>query len=230
MTVQGAIQRGYTVHVRRVPETKDTYQISYIPRDLARPKGTGGPKQVGRHGQVSTSPFMEFGFKALARARDDEIQIEWEQLPTDQRIPQEEWDQDVRNRVLPLHQWIDRLDRLIGVVQGWAAELGWSVRLVDKAMKDSEIGNYRVPALLMQKDMMKVALEPIGRSAPGADGIVDLYLLPAYDDIASLYFYDNRWHLQYPRADRPAAASLQPKPMSKKVFREALDELMKHAG
>ncbi len=48
------------------------------------------------------------------------------------------------------------------------------------------------PALLMQEGPSAgLILEPIARSAPGADGVVDLYLLPAYDDIASLYFYND---------------------------------------
>jgi hypothetical protein len=31
--------------------------------------------------------------------------------------------------------------------------------------------------------MDRELLEPIGRPAPGIEGIVDLYLMPAYDDI-----------------------------------------------
>ena len=35
-----------------------------------------------------------------------------------------------------------------------------------------------------------ILLEPV---APGTEGVVDLYLMPGYDDIASLYHYSNRW-------------------------------------
>ena len=40
-------------------------------------------------------------------------------------------------------------------------------------------------------------MEPVARSSPGIEGLVDLYLLPAYDDIASLYHYSGKWHVHY---------------------------------
>jgi hypothetical protein len=64
-------------------------------------------------------------------------------------------------------------------------------------MKDSVLGQYKAPAMLMQRETVEVILDPVGRFAPGTDGVVDLYLLPAYDDIASLYFVDGAWKLHY---------------------------------
>lgn len=61
----------------------------------------------------------------------------------------------------------------------------------------------------MQSDLCKVLLEPIARSSPGADGLVDLYLLPAYDDIASLYYYDDKWHLHYMFPNAPIAGNIR---------------------
>ena len=72
-------------------------------------------------------------------------------------------------------------------VQTWADALGWSTRQIEVTLTDSQIGKYKAPALLLQEDAIRILLEPIGRSAPGAEGVVDLYLMPAYDDIASLY-------------------------------------------
>src|SRR4051794_19175368 len=94
-------------------------------------------------------------------------------------------------------EWLDRLSGLTSLVGGWAEELDWSTRRIEKMMKDSRLGSYKAPALMMQKGATRVLLDPITRFAPGADGVVDLYLMPAYDDIASLYFVDGEWRLQY---------------------------------
>ena len=36
-----------------------------------------------------------------------------------------------------------------------------------------------------------------GALAPGTEGVIDLYLMPAYDDIASIYYSGDRWNLHY---------------------------------
>ena len=84
-------------------------------------------------------------------------------------------------------EWLKVLSDLMAKVKNWAEELNWSTRLIAKNMKDSRLGEYEAPALLMQKETTRVLVDPIARFTPGADGVVDLYLLPAYDDIASLY-------------------------------------------
>ncbi len=94
-------------------------------------------------------------------------------------------------------EWLERLRQLIKTVQDWAMQLGWSTRLIDKRMEDSRLGNYRAPAILLQFETTRVLLEPVARFAPGTEGTVDLYLMPAYDDIASIYFLDGSWHMEY---------------------------------
>ncbi len=83
-----------------------------------------------------------------------------------------------------------RLAALIDDVESWVKALDWSTRRIEKPMEDSQIGRYKAPSLLMQEGTDRVLLEPVARSAPGAEGVVDLYLMPAYDDIASLTFAD----------------------------------------
>lgn len=94
-------------------------------------------------------------------------------------------------------QWLARLTALVGTVRDWAVELGWSVREFNSSLDDSEIGTYDAPALLLQLETTRILLEPIARSAPGTEGIVDLYVMPAYDDIASFYFVDDEWRLHH---------------------------------
>jgi hypothetical protein len=134
-----------------------------------------------------------------------------------------------------LEEWINRLSGLIESVDTWAQELGWATRRTEKKMEDSQIGHYRAPALIMQKGTVRIILEPIARSAPGAEGVVDLYLMPAYDDIATLFFYADGWKLHYPFPNSPVAAEaeveeVQPLPLSKETLKAVLQELMKDAA
>jgi hypothetical protein len=100
-------------------------------------------------------------------------------------------------------------------------------------MQDSQIGTYTAPALLLQKETARMLLEPIARSAPGVDGIVDLYLMPAYDDIASLYFYDSTWHVHYMFPGSPTVATIkdaEQQPLSKESFEAVLDAMTTNAA
>jgi hypothetical protein len=130
-------------------------------------------------------------------------------------------------------EWLDRLLRLTKLVRGWAEELGWSTRQIEKKLKDSRLGIYEAPALIMQKGTTRVLLDPIARFAPGADGVVDLYLMPAYDDIASLYFADGEWRLHYIFPPTPPVATIRDadsRPLSKEALTQVLDEMSGHAA
>jgi hypothetical protein len=128
--------------------------------------------------------------------------------------------------------WLAQLSGLIDTVSGWASELGWSLRRIEKPMEDSQVGDYRAPALLLQEGTVRILLDPIGHSAPGAEGVVDLYLMPAYDDIATLLYYKGGWHLHYSPRRSGAAAVEEPeaKPLSKETFAETLDQLRQNAA
>jgi hypothetical protein len=129
--------------------------------------------------------------------------------------------------------WDARVRDLVGRVEQWAKELGWATRPIVKKLYDSRLGDHPEPALVLQEDACRALLEPIGRSAPGVEGVVDLYLMPAYDDIASLYFYDDRWNLHYLPPHQSAAASVREaagEPLSKKALQGVLEEMKKHAA
>src|SRR5580698_6132608 len=117
--------------------------------------------------------------------------------------------------------WLQVLSSLIQTVQSWAKESDWSVRQIEKNMEDSEIGTYVAPALLLQKETIRVLLEPIARKSPGAEGVVDLYLMPAYDDIASLYFCNGDWQLHYMFPSTLTVGDIRDTPpmqLSKEIF------------
>lgn len=129
--------------------------------------------------------------------------------------------------------WLARLSQLVDTIDAWAKELGWSTRRIEKRIEDSEIGPYVAPALVFQEDTSRILLEPIARSAPGTEGVVDLYLMPAWDDIATLYHYGGEWRLHYVFPYTAATATIrssESKPLSKETFAEVLDEMKKHAA
>ncbi len=130
-------------------------------------------------------------------------------------------------------EWLDRLAKLTSLVKGWATELDWSTREISKKIKDSRLGAYEAPALLMQRETIRVLLDPIARFTPGADGVVDLYLMPAYDDIASLYLMNGDWQLHYMFAVAKSAATIrhaESSPLSKEALERVLAEMTANAA
>jgi hypothetical protein len=128
--------------------------------------------------------------------------------------------------------WLCRLSNLIQKVENWAMTVGWATRKIEVTLSDSQIGRYKAPALLLQDDSIRILLEPIARSAPGAEGVVDLYLMPAYDDIASFYLYDNDWHIHYMFPETPTVAKIraaEAKPLTLDTLREVLEAMKANA-
>ena len=129
-------------------------------------------------------------------------------------------------------EWLQRLSGLIQTVQGWTEELGWSTRVIQVTLDDAQIGKYHAPALLIQEDAIRILLEPIARSALGADGVVDIYLMPAYDDIASLYHGPDGWRVHYMFSGTPSVATIrdaEAKPLTKDSLRDVLREMKTNA-
>ena len=130
-------------------------------------------------------------------------------------------------------EWLTRLNDLITLVKGWAEGADWSIRVIEKSMRDSVLGPYKAPALLMQRETVKVLLDPVGRFAPGTEGVVDLYLMPGYDDIARLFYRDGGWTLRY--AFRPSHSTAKVNRAESMSLEEAswnrvLNEIAGHAA
>src|SRR5690349_2475082 len=102
------------------------------------------------------------------------------------------------------NDWLACLGQLVSHTKEWVERSGWKTREITKSMKDSVLGEYRAPALLMQRETVEVILNPVSRFVLGAEGAVDLYLMPAYDDIASLYFEGGQWMIHYTFTSDPS--------------------------
>ena len=124
-------------------------------------------------------------------------------------------------------EWVSRLSNLIDTIKNSAEESGWRTRRIDKTITERELGTYKVPVLLMEKDTVEVVLNPVARFVPGAEGAVDMYLAPAYDDIASLYFEGGQWMLHYAERPNPIATQsvieMNSRPYSNEAIIATLD-------
>ena len=133
-----------------------------------------------------------------------------------------------------LAHWQDRLKNLVHEVKAWVERAGWRTRTIEKPIDDRTLGRHTVPVLLMEKDTLEVALNPVSPLVPGAEGAVDLYLVPAYDDIASLYFEGGQWviHYVFP-ADPGETHSLidaEALPLSEETIIRVLSAIASHAA
>jgi hypothetical protein len=220
MMGNATVLRGYDVTFESLGHGR--YRVSCRPRTIQHERGLGGsPKKVS----VTI-------YRAELPARED-APVTWESAPAETEEDLAKFDDDVRRRAVALHAWLETLSALVATVQQWATDLGWSTKLIEKPMDDSEIGKYTAPALLLQEETTRVLLEPIARRTPRSEGVVDLYLMPAYEDIASLYYSGRKWHLHYTKSDDPAVAAMweaASKPLTKTSLRQVLEAMKTHAG
>lgn len=172
-------------------------------------------------------------FIVAARQEGNQIAFDWRATHDDPKSAAAQMEQEARERIRARAAWIEVVTALVDQVEAWANELQWSTRRVEKKIEDAWVGDHRVPALLMQAETCRIMLEPVGRSTMGAEGIVDLYLMPAYDDIASLYYYHGRWNLHYMFANAEPAASVRatdPLPLTKETLERILAEIRRRAA
>lgn len=214
-------EQRYMVNGFESEQTPGTFIFSFVPKGRQQERGPNGiPKRV---------PL----FVVAVRQEAGGLAFDWSGTTDDPGAAREEIEAQMPARLKDRAIWIERVNTLVDQVEQWAKEIGWSTRRVDKKLDDPWIGEHRVPALLMQEDLCRVLLEPIGRSTPGTEGVVDLYAMPAYDDIASLYYHRNQWNLHYmfpggrPVADIREAESM---PLSKETLSKVLAEMRQHAA
>ncbi len=129
--------------------------------------------------------------------------------------------------------WLAQLSELIDHVEGWSKGLDWSTRRIEKKMEDPLIGTYKAPALMLQKETVRVLMEPIARSTVGGGGLVDLYRMPAYDDIASLHFYDGSWKVHYASPGDPVVGDVlqaEARPLDEESLLAVLEKMVDNAA
>jgi hypothetical protein len=214
----------------RQPYVVEIYESDDIPGDLVF-SFVGKRLMQSLHPGEPAKRVPEY--KVLVRMNGDDISFDWSQTLDDPGAAKPEIEREATQRVRARVRWIGLVSDLVREVEQWSRELGWATRRIDKRLDDSRIGRHQVPALLLQEDTCRILLEPVGPSAPGAEGVVDLYLMPAYDDIASLYYYEDRWNIHYMFPGvQPVATVREAKPMllSKEALRKVLAEMRQNAA
>jgi hypothetical protein len=211
----------YAVSIHELSETPCELAFSFVPKGLQQVRVPGElPRRVPR-------------YTVVVRGSGESIAFDWGRTPDDPGEAKAVLEEEARRRVDARLAWVGRIENLVAQVERWGQELGWQTRRIDKRLDDSFVGKHRLPALLMQEEIFRVLLEPVGRSAPGAEGIVDLYLLPAYDDIASLYYYSGQWNVHYCFQGVPITGNIRETPgisLSKETLQRVLEEMRAHAA
>src|SRR5580658_3385189 len=96
-----------------------------------------------------------------------------------------------------LEQFRRRVEELVARFEGEVDRREWVTRRYPKRLRDDGRDVYEVPALYLQKGPTNLLLDPIGYDVPGAEAAADLYLMPTYNPMATVYFETGRWVIHY---------------------------------
>lgn len=130
-------------------------------------------------------------------------------------------------------KFTDRVTRLVRQVKSWTEPHEWVTKEYPKKMRDGARQLFVVPSLFLQKGPARVLLDPIAFDVPGSDAVVDLYLMPAYDDLASLYLIGGEWMIHYPLAagdqETPSMQEADSLSLNETTINDVLDSIAAHA-
>ncbi len=133
-----------------------------------------------------------------------------------------------------IDRWTQRVNELVAQVETWLQPREeWVTKRYPKRMRDEDRKVFEVPALFLQKGPSRLLLDPIAYDVPGSEGAVDIYLMPTYDDMASLYLVDGRWEIHYVFHSEPmeinSMVEAEPLPLSEETLNRVLNEIADHA-
>jgi hypothetical protein len=94
-------------------------------------------------------------------------------------------------------EWVAAATALVEQVESWCKELDWPTRRAFKQISDDKpLPPYQVPMLRMQYWDVHLMLDPTSRFGARNDGQCDLYVMPAYDDLAVVYRRGTDWFVR----------------------------------
>lgn len=94
-------------------------------------------------------------------------------------------------------EWLDAARRLLEQAENWAMARQWPTRCFPKAISEDFIGTYTLRKLVFGVEGSQLVLNPLGRFAPGADGIFDFAVLPVYES-AMVVRQQGKWYIHPP--------------------------------
>lgn len=102
-------------------------------------------------------------------------------------------------------EWLNAINGLFSQVKEWADAEGWATKEYEKTIREELLGEYVAPKLLVHAPEGRLMLDPIGRSVPGAIGLVDMYAVPSLDYMLLLR-HDDGWMVKSNRTwSKPTA-------------------------
>ena len=96
------------------------------------------------------------------------------------------------------NDFASQVERVVCQFEAVLAEMNQVARRDDKRMRDETGDVYSVQSLTIFLGPMRLLLDPNGYNVPGCDGAIDLYLLPPYDPVATLYLEHGEWFIHSP--------------------------------
>lgn len=134
---------------------------------------------------------------------------------------------------LKSEQFRNRVQALVEQVRNWAEAQEWVTKPYPKRLRDEDDQKFEAPSLYLQKGPTRVLLDPVAYDVPGSEAVVDLYLMPTYDDVASLYFEEGAWKIRYefppPVEGGQESSGLQSFPLTQENTLQVLDSIATHA-
>ena len=152
-----------------------------------------------------------------------------------------EWNADyltkTRGEETAMSEQRDQFQKLVGAlvkqVQEWVEPHEWVTKPYPKKMRDVDRQVFEVPALFLQKGPTRILLDPVAYDVPGSEGVVDLYLMPTYDDLASLHLVNGEWviHYAFPpdSMGTQAGSETEALPLSETTINQVLNSIADHA-
>jgi hypothetical protein len=112
--------------------------------------------------------------------------------------PVENWEQ-VRG------DWVAEVERFMNQAEEWAKKQGWGTLQELKTIQEDRLGSYDVPRLLIHDTFGRLLLDPLARFVMGADGRIDLVVIPSWSGLILVKMPDG-WFLLEDDADGPRFA------------------------
>ncbi|MEX0717270.1 MAG: hypothetical protein WD066_11820 [Planctomycetaceae bacterium] len=125
----------------------------------------------------------------------------------------------VRHAVVP--EWREAAERVVQEAETWSAEWEWRTRRDTKEIRETLLGRYELPQLLVYAEQDLYVISPIARFLPGAKGAFDIAIQPSFS-ITSLYRdFDDRWYLHL----GPGPSEGHREPWTRESFKASVEEL-----
>ncbi len=94
--------------------------------------------------------------------------------------------------------FVSQVERVVQQFEETLSKENWLLRRDMKRMRDEEGNVYSVLSLTLFRGSTRLLLDPNGYDIPGAEGVLDLYLLPPYDPVATLFLEKGEWFIHSP--------------------------------